>query len=180
MTPNEYNAALDKAYFDLEKRVEQRDILNAEIAGLKETVRVLSTRVKLTEEQRKRLWLLLDLVECATPSLADSIRALLTRVYPKSMTAADVRNALEESRFGFDEFSNPLSACHAALKRMLTENEVTAEQTKDGKTAYKRVLKLSPLSPFAAAAKSFEELSVKWNLTETPYVRGSIGEIKKK
>lgn len=161
MTTNEYSAAFEKAYHDLEQKVETRDILNAEIAGLRETVRVLSARVKLTEEQRKRLWRLLDIIDCATPSLADSIRAVLTRVYPESMTAADMRNALEESHFGFDEFSNPLSACHAALKRMLTENEVTSEQRKDGKTAYKRVLRLTPIV-------STGEIGSKWGMTPPP------------
>jgi hypothetical protein len=144
MTPNEYDVALEKAYQDLAKRVEQRDILNAEIAGLRETVRVLSSRVRLTDEQKKRLGRLLDMVDCATPTLSDSIRSLLTRAYPKSMTAVQVRDALETSQFNFDDFSNPLSACHAALKRMLADRDVEAEETKDGKTAYKRILAAVP------------------------------------
>jgi hypothetical protein len=161
MTPNEYGAALEKAYLDLEKRVEQRDILNAEIAGLRETVRVLSSRVRLTEEQRKRLGRLLDMVDCATPSLADSIRAMLTRALPHDMTAIELRNALEDVRFNFDEFSNPLSACHAALKRMLADEEVEPKTRKDGKIAYKRVIKLTPPS----------------RLTPPPTFGTSIGEL---
>jgi len=145
MAPNEYTKALEKALTDLQMRVEQRDILNAEIAGLRETVRVLSTRVNLTDDTQKRIGRLLDMVDCATPSLTDSIRATLTRAFPKKMTAVEVRNALEDLQFNFDDFSNPLSACHAALKRMLNDGEVEVEQTKDGKASYKRVLKLDPL-----------------------------------
>jgi DNA repair ATPase RecN len=144
MTPNEYSKALEKAVSDLESRMQTRDILNAEIAGLRETVRVLANRTHLTNDGREAVSRLLDMVDYATPSLADSIRAALTRTFPKAMTAVEVRNALEESQFNFDDFSNPLSACHAALKRMLSDKEVEAEQTKDGKTAYRRVVRLPP------------------------------------
>jgi|ERR1700730_3845787 len=145
MSPNEYTRALEKAVVDLEDRVQKRDILNAEIAGLRETVRVLSSRATLTKDGREAIGRLLDMVDYATPSLGDSIRTILTKVFPNRMTAIDVRNALENSGFNFDDFSNSLSACHAALKRMLNDGEVEAEQTKDGKASYKRVLKLDPL-----------------------------------
>jgi hypothetical protein len=147
MTPNEYTKALGKAVTDLEDRVQRRDILNAEIAGLRETVRVLSSRITLTKADHESISRLLDMVDYATPSLGDSIRALLTKIYPKRMTAIEVRNALEESGFNFDDFSNSLSACHAALKRMLADDEIDSEPAKDGKAAYRRVLKLIPPPP---------------------------------
>jgi hypothetical protein len=141
MPNDEYMRALDKALTDLEDRVHKRDILNAEIAGLKETVRVLSSRVPLNKESESRIVHLLALVEYATPNLKDSIRTALIRA-GEPLTAVEVRNALEETGFNFDDFSNPLSACHATLKRMATDGEV-ATGTKDGKTAYYIELKLA-------------------------------------
>ncbi|MGB7845884.1 MAG: hypothetical protein WBL63_09740 [Candidatus Acidiferrum sp.] len=145
MAPNEYSNAFDKAVADLEDRVQRRDLLNAEIAGLRETVRVLATRAGMTAEKQKKVAQLLDMVDYATPSLTDSIRSVLARAYPKEMTAIEVRNALEETQFNFDDFSNSLSACHAALKRMLNDKEVEPGMTKDGKTSYRRVLRLTPI-----------------------------------
>ena len=144
MAPNEYTKALATAVEDLERRILARDVLNAEIAGLRETVRVLSSMSPIAKEEQEKIGRLFDMVDYATPSLTDSIRTILTRAYPKGVTAIEVRNALEEAQFNFSDFANPLSACHAALKRMFNDKEVTAETTKDGKTAYKRVLKMTP------------------------------------
>lgn len=142
--PNEYTKALDKALSDLENRVQTRDVLNAEIAGLKETVRVLSSRVRLSAEKQKQVAQLIAMVDSATPTLTDAVRTLLTREYPKDMTAVEVRNALEDES-NFDDFSNSLSACHAALKRMLNDGEVEpGKAPRNGKPTYRRVLKLEP------------------------------------
>lgn len=143
MAPDEYTKALDKALSDLENRVQARDVLNAEIAGLKETVRVLSSRVRLSAEKQKQVAQLIAMVDSATPTLTDAVRTLLTREYPKHMTAVEVRNALEEGS-DFDDFSNSLSACHAALKRMLADGEVEPGPKRDGKPTYRRVLKMEP------------------------------------
>jgi SMC interacting uncharacterized protein involved in chromosome segregation len=144
MAPNdEYTRALEKAVTDLQERVQRRDVLNAEIAGLRETVRVLSSRISLSKEEREGVGRLLDMVDYATPNLRDSIRAILTRAYPKKMTAVEVRDALEGAQFNFDEFSNSLSACHATLKRMHNDEELDIE-TQYGKTAYGRVMRLTP------------------------------------
>jgi hypothetical protein len=140
MANEEYMRALDKAVSDLEDRVHKRDILNAEIAGLKETVRVLSSRVSLNKDRESRIVQLLAMVEYATPNLKDSIRTALIRA-GEPLTAMEARNALENSGFNFDDFSNPLSACHAALKRMAAEGEV-ATAMKDGKAAYYIELKI--------------------------------------
>jgi hypothetical protein len=141
MANDEYLKALGKAVADLEDRVNKRDILNAEIAGLKETVRVLSSRVTLNKDETTRIVQLLAIAEHATPNLKDAIRTALIRA-GKPLTAMEVRNALEESGFNFDDFSNPLSACHATLKRMATDDEV-GTGNKDGKTAYFIELKIA-------------------------------------
>ncbi len=102
MTPNdEYTRALGKAVTDLEERVQRRDVLNAEIAGLRETVRVLSSRISLSKEEREGIGRLFDMVDYATPNLRDSIRAILTRAYPKKMTAVEVRDAFGEGAIQF-------------------------------------------------------------------------------
>jgi hypothetical protein len=141
MAPDEYTKALDKALADLGSQVQSRDLLNASIAGLRETVRVLSNRVEMSPERQRQVAQLLAMADSATPKVTDAIRALLISAYPKEMTAIDVRNALEDSS-NFDDFSNSLSACHAALKRMLSDGEVEAGSPKDGKASYRYVLKL--------------------------------------
>jgi len=117
--------------------------LSAEIAGLRETVRVLSTLVQMPPDKQREVAKLLAMADYATPSLTDAIRSLLTRVSPKEMTAIEVRNALEDSS-NSEDFSNSLSACHAALKRMLSDEEVEAGPLRNGKATYRRVLKLDP------------------------------------
>ena len=75
----------------------------------------------------------------------------MTRVSPKEMTAIEVRNALEESS-NSEDFSVSLSACHAALKRMLSDEEVEAGPLRNGKATYRRILKLESLTNLAALA----------------------------
>lgn len=142
MAPDEYTKALDKALSDLSSRVQTRDLLNAEIAGLRETVRVLSTLVQMPTDKQQQIAKLLAMADYATPSLTNAIRSLLARESPKEMTAIEVRNALDESSNSDD--SNSLSACHAALKRMLSDGEVELGPMKNGKASYRRVLKLNP------------------------------------
>lgn len=144
MPPDEYVKALDKALADLEDRVQKRDLYNAEIAGLRETVRVLSNRVPLATDRQQRIAQLLAMVDYATPTLRDSIGGLLTQILPKHATAVEVRNALEDKGFNFEDFSNPLSACHATLKRMLADKEVELGPEVNGKPTYKRVLPRIP------------------------------------
>lgn len=141
MPPDEYTKALDKALADLGTQVQNRDLLSASIAGLRETVRVLSSRVEMSPERQRQVAQLLAMADSATPKVTDAIRSLLISVHPKEMTAIEVRNALEDSS-NFDDFSNSLSACHAALKRMLADGEVEAGSLKDGKASYRYVLKL--------------------------------------
>jgi hypothetical protein len=75
------------------------------------------------------------------------------------MTAVQVRKALEKSGFNFDDFSNSLSACHAALKRMLNDRQVIPITTKDGKTAYRWILKLTiPLDGRYYVMKSYSPI----------------------
>jgi hypothetical protein len=147
MPNDEYMVALNKGMMELESRLLKRDILNAEITGLKETVRVLSSRVQLKPDQEKQVAQLLAMADYATPNLKDSIRALLARNAGKDLTAVEIRDALEGSGFNFDDFSNPLSACHATLKRMDADDEVATNKSRDGKTSYRIKLKIGLPSP---------------------------------
>jgi hypothetical protein len=144
----EYAAALDKAILDLETRVLRRDILNAEIAGLRETVRVLSGLIAVPPDKQKQVALLLAMVDSATPTLTDAVRSLLTRAHPKEMTATEIRNALENSNFDFGDFSNPLSACHSALKRLETDGQIEKGKPKEGKVAYRTAIHLDRPNAF--------------------------------
>lgn len=166
--PNDaYVAALDKAISDLEDRVQKRDLINAEIAGLKETVRVLSSRVPLASDRQRSIAQLLALVDYATPNLKDSIRSVLVRVSPEELTAVEVRNMLEETGFNFEDFSNPLSACHATLKRMDVEGEIE-RGTKDGKTSYRVDLKIARPNTVSLASMLFNPALAGLGTAEPP------------
>lgn len=144
MAPDEYTKALDKALADLENKLLQRDLLNAQIVGDKETVRVLSSRMTLAPERQTKVAQLLALVDSATPSLTDAIRSLLTRIHPNDLTVVELRNQLEDTP-SFEESNISLSACHAALKRLHTDGEVElGKAPRNGKPTYKRVLKMEP------------------------------------
>lgn len=184
MTSNEYSKALDKALADLESRVQQRDILNAEIAGLRETVRVLSSRTAMAADKQQQVAQLLDMVDYLTPSLTDSIRAVLARSFPLGKTAVQVRNTLEESGFNFDDFSNSLSACHAALKRMLNDGEAEIAETVEGKPSYRRILKMTPPPkvrlPWEPIYESGMRGDEKPKTLSHPYKPGTIADVRKK
>jgi hypothetical protein len=145
MAPDEYSKALDKALSDLQLGVQQRDLLNASIAGLRETVRVLSTLVKMPPDKQRDIAKLLAMADYATPSLTDAIRSLLLSVSPKEMTAIEVRNELEDSS---DTEGCSLSACHAALKRMLSDGEIELGPPRNGKATYRRMLKLEAANSY--------------------------------
>jgi hypothetical protein len=175
MARNEYSRALEKAVTDLESRLRNRDILNAEIAGLRETVRVLMSRIQLSKEEQQIISRLLDMVDYATPSLTASILGILSRDYPTEMTAIDVRNALEDSGFNFDDFSNSLSACHAALKRMLVDGEVIIGKPKNDKQTYKKVIKLTP----PPRAGYLGRINLKDSMfAPTPNEKGKLSDLK--
>lgn len=156
MAPNEYTNALEKALGDLENKVLQRDLLNGEIFGLKETVRVLASRVELSTEEQDRVARLIAMVDSATPKLTDSIRTLLVREYPNTMTAIEVRNAIEESS---DSDGISLSACHAALKRMLGDGEVKLGTPKNGKATYSWMGRPIPSANAYSVMRSLADLS---------------------
>jgi hypothetical protein len=144
---DEYTQALDKALSELEQDIKQRHLLNANIAGRRATVRVLSTLVPMNADKQRQVAQLLAMADYSTPNLTDEIGALLTRVYPKEMTAIEVRNALEESPNGEDS-NISLSACHAALKRMLADHDVEPGIERNAKATYRRVLKLDTARVF--------------------------------
>lgn len=156
MSPNEYTNALEKAIGDLEDKVLQRDLLNGDIAGLRETVRVLSSRVELSAKEQERVARLIAMVDSATPKLTDAVRSLLLSEYPKAMTAIEVRNALEDSS---DSEGVSLSACHAALKRILKDGEVVAGNPKDGKATYRWIGRPIPTTNYANAYAGMRSLS---------------------
>ncbi len=152
MAPDEYTKALDKTLEDLEKKLLQRDLLTAQITGDKETVRVLSSRMELTPDRQKKVAQLIALVDSATPSLTDAVRSLLTRIYPADLTAVEVRNRLEDTP-SFEESNISLSACHAALKRLVGDDLAQlGKAPRGGKPTYCAKLKPAPMRNSIAAA----------------------------
>jgi hypothetical protein len=157
MAPDEYTKALDKALEDLERKLLQRDLLTAQIAGDKETVRVLSSRMQLSPERQKKVAQLIALVDSATPSLTDAVRSLLTRIHPADLTAVEVRDRLEATP-SFEESNISLSACHAALKRLVADDLAQlGKAPRGGKPTY--CAKLNPAIQRGALAAAFYGLS---------------------
>ena len=129
-------------------------------------MRVLSTLVQMPHEKRREVAKLLAMADYATPSLTDAVRQLLAGVHPREMTAIEVRNALEDSS-NSDDLNVSLSACHAALKRMLSDSEVETGQPKNGKTTYRRVLKLPENSNLIALLAGLTSVAASFSSVPT-------------
>jgi hypothetical protein len=122
----------------------------------------------MSSDKRKQVAQLIAMVDSATPSLTDAVRALLTRKYPRTLTAVEVRNALEDSS-NFDDFSNSLSACHAALKRMLVDGDVELGPERNGKATYARVLRLDPPQSYPNVFAEIARIAPPFNAANAYY-----------
>jgi hypothetical protein len=131
-----YAEVMDQALFDLENLIQERNRMDMEIAKLRETVRVLSTMVKESEEQMHRRSAILGSASLNTPNLTDSVRAALRGAGEQGMTAIETREKLQSAGFDFSSFSNPLASVHTTLKRLIGHKEAVYGNDRGGKPVY--------------------------------------------
>jgi hypothetical protein len=119
MTDETIKQALRDAQQGLATAIGQRDALNMKIIQLQNQVRSLriaSARNALAARVHQQ--------ESAVVGLTEAIRSIF-RIRQVPMTAGAVKDALDLVGFDFSNFSNPSSAVHNTLKRMVDTGELT-------------------------------------------------------
>ena len=155
MTEIDYKAILSQALDEFAQLLRDRRDTDWRLAQKEQFIRAT---VNMLPDEDKQAWVLvLDELSHEPATLSEAIRDVLQRSTKKTLTAAEVRDALKKNGFDFSSYTtNPLSSVHAALKRMKPE-EVEME-TIDGVMAWrwigpKRVIPV-PVPP--EIAKIFE------------------------
>lgn len=120
---DDYKRVLQKARKDLEAALQEKEELDARIAGLRQTIAGLAAlsgepyTVPDTE---------------ATPGISHGIRRVLA-TSPNPLTAPEIRDALArkpEFRTTLESYANPLSVIHNTLARLVRQNEVVQTDNK--------------------------------------------------
>jgi hypothetical protein len=74
--------------------------------------------------------------EPAPQSLTDGCRAVLRMSFPHGVTPREVKHLLTQSGVLWERFSNPMSAIHTVLKRLVQQQEAVATIGRDGQRRY--------------------------------------------
>jgi hypothetical protein len=74
--------------------------------------------------------------ESVPHSLTDGCRAVLRMHAPVGLTPREVKHLLTESGLLWERFSNPMSAVHTVLKRLVQQHEALATLGSDGRRRY--------------------------------------------
>lgn len=69
-------------------------------------------------------------------SLTDGCRAVLRMSVPSGVTPREVKHLLTQSGVSWKRFSNPMSAIHPVLKRLVQQHEAVATIGRDGQRRY--------------------------------------------
>src|ERR1700723_1686439 len=112
----ETNEVIRQAREELKTRVANREQNDKRIAELRVLLRTL-VRFMPDESQRQEVLAAVDTAKRRAPFLTEAISQLLMRT-KGSVTSNEIREFLEVSGFDLDEYSQPLGAIMAVLKRL--------------------------------------------------------------
>lgn len=153
-----YQGTLDTLRKDLALKVSQRDDLDRQIAGLRQSVTGL-LRLKdasfdddeppqADASAEAAAEAVASVLEVFGPSkLTESCRSVV-RSAKEPMTAGDVRRELEVMGFDFSKYeSNPLSSIHTTLKR---DRAIRSFKNMDGRTVYEFQRSVPPPNSLSA------------------------------
>jgi len=117
-----WSATLRRIERDLARLERDRDELDRVIARLRQTA----------------VWLRRQSTSTKTPSsqsLTSACRAAL-RAGPQGLTPLEVRDLLTTSGFEWTGFTNPMSAVHTVLKRLVKQDEASSRVSDDGRKRF--------------------------------------------
>ena len=111
---------IERELDDLEAR---RDELDRAIARLRRVLTWLRRQQNIADSE--------PATPQATQSLTHTCRAIL-RMSPEGLTTVEMKRLLTVNGFKWDGFTNPMSAVHTVLKRLVRQDEATAKVSRDG------------------------------------------------
>jgi len=124
MTSDSYKKALEDLKRELRDLVSKRDDANAGIDRVKHGITGLANMLPTPDDAMSQLD---EMNEIIGPSgLTDAIRRVLRAAGKRGLTPVQTREALTYSGFDLTGYSNPLSAIHTILKRLVTSSEAKA------------------------------------------------------
>lgn len=159
MSEIDYKAILNQALAEFTQLLRDRRDIDWRLAQKEQFIRAT---VNMLPDEDKQIWvLLLDDLSHEPATLSEAIRNVLQRSSKKTLTAAEVRDALKKNGFDFSSYTtNPLSSVHAALKRMKPE-EVEME-TIDGVMAWRWIGPVPQIPTLSAGlVKQFNSVKVR-------------------
>jgi hypothetical protein len=135
MSSSDYRKAYESAKSELatlladEERIEKRKL------ELRKTIEVLGAICESEEVKIEPSEVAAYLLDNTT--LGDEIRMILQSHYPEWLRPHEVKAELERLGRDLRKYSNPQSAIHMVLKRMVESEEVQETQDRDNKQVYR-------------------------------------------
>jgi hypothetical protein len=115
---------LIKAQAEFGECLKQQALIEARIIALRQTIVAFS---KLLHEEFN---------EEDTLGLTDAIRRAFTTGYGTSLTALEVRGALESLGYDISRYGNFMASVHSVLNRLVSQKWIQQIETRDGKPAF--------------------------------------------
>jgi cysteinyl-tRNA synthetase len=128
-------AIIRDAREDLKRTVTTRANADKRIAELRMLLRTL-VKFMPEESQRKDVLKEIEWARRKAPSLVTAISDLLM-ARKDFMTSNEIRDALEQSGFDLEEYSQPLGAIMTVLNRLKDQGNVQRERGKNRSVAFK-------------------------------------------
>ena len=128
---------------DLKNEVANRARSDKRITELRMLLRTL-VKFMPDETQRREVIKEIDAARRKAPSLVTAISDLLI-AHKDFMTSNEIRDALEQSGFDLEEYSQPLGAIMTVLNRLKEQGSVQREKGKNRTVAFK--WKFAPAIP---------------------------------
>ena len=121
MTNDSYRAALEVSKRRLRTLIQQREELNREIARLQAAIVANANMLDDPEETAEEL---MDMTDIVTPTgLTDAVRRALQTAGKGGLTPVETREAVIKANLDLSQYSNPLSAIHTILKRLVKKEQ---------------------------------------------------------
>jgi hypothetical protein len=117
--------SIERELRQLERRREDLDRVIARLRRIAMWLRRRRPRTFTAEQE-----------EPAPQSLTDGCRAVLRMSFPNGVTPREVKHLLTQSGVSWERFSNPMSAIHTVLKRLVQQHEAVATIGRDGQRRY--------------------------------------------
>lgn|GEM_PF-3132528 len=149
MTNQDYERALQAAHKELAEIATERAKLDARIIRLTKTIDTLKSLIRGDSEDSDEAAVIAALPDIERLGITDAIREIVWN-NAAPMTPPQVKDALLLAGFEkLREYSNPLAAVHAVLRRLKESDHLDEIPLADGKKAYGKSIKRRMVEAFA-------------------------------